>query len=127
LLGQVRAKLLSSFDGQLEGLEGLVVVRDEPEGMTAEEIQVASEFETGLIEGATSARVPTVGVELTTTPASQIPWYKAQDMSSVDDLDTTAGRTALAFTLAGAHGAYGEKSTADAGLVPRVAGGTSIP
>jgi hypothetical protein len=125
LFGRVQARLLSSFDGQLEGLEGLVVVRGQPEGMNGEQAQVAGEFEAGLIEGATSAQIPTVGVELSATEPSQIAWYKSRDISSVDDLDTTAGRTALAFTLAGAHGAYGEKSTADAGLVPRVAGGSS--
>jgi hypothetical protein len=127
LLGHVQARLLSSFDGQLEGLEGLVIVRDEPEDMTAEQARLAGEFEAGLIEGASTARIPTVGVELVSTNPSQVSWYQSRGISSVDDLDTAAGRTALAFTLAGAHGDYGEKSTADAGLVPHLAGGTSAP
>ncbi len=127
LLGKVQARLLSSFDGQLEGLNGLVVVRGEPEGMTRQQAKVADEFEAGLIEGATSASVVTVGVELTSTEPSQISWYKSRDISSVDDLDTAAGRAALAFTLAGAHGSYGEKPSADSGLLPRVAGATSLP
>lgn len=127
LLAQVQGKLLSSFDGQLEGLEGLVVVRNDPEGMTPVEAKVTEEFEVALVEGATSAGVPTVGVELSSTNPSQITWYRAHDISSVDDLDLLAGRVALAFTLAGAHGAYGEKSTAESGLLPRVAGGTSLP
>ncbi len=127
LLARVQGKLLSSFDGQLEGLSGLVVMRSEPEGMTLEEVQATSEFEGGLMEGATSAGVATVGVELTSTDPSQIPWFKSHNISSVDDLDTPAGRAALAFTLAGAHGAYGEKPTADSGLLPRVAGSTSLP
>jgi hypothetical protein len=127
LLARVQGKLLSSFDGQLEGLSGLVVARGEPEGMTPEEIQVTGEFESGLIEGTTSAGVPAVGVELSSTNPTQIPWYKSHNISSVDDLDSPAGRAALAFTLAGAHGAYGEKPTADSGLLPRVAGGTSLP
>jgi hypothetical protein len=127
LLGQVQARLLSSFDGQLEGLDGLVVVRNEPQGMTPEQAKVAGEFETRLVEGASTAHVPTVGVELSSTEPSQISWYKSQDISSVDDLDNAAGHAALVFTLAGAHGAYGEKATADAGLVPRVAGGSLVP
>jgi hypothetical protein len=127
LLGHVQARLLSSFDGQLEGLEGLVVVRDEPGGMSVEQAGVADEFEAGLVEGASATRIPTVGVELSSTEPSQIVWYKGRDISSVDDLDTLAGRTALAFTLAGAHGDYGEKSTADAGLLPHVAGVTPTP
>jgi hypothetical protein len=127
LLALVQGKLLSSFDGQLEGLSGLVVVRSEPEDMSPEEVQATGEFEGGLIEGAISAGVATVGVELSSTNPSQIPWYKSHNISSVDDLDTPAGRAALAFTLAGAHGAYGEKPTADSGLLPRVAGSTSLP
>ena len=127
LLGKVQARLLSSFDGQLEGLDGLVVVRGEPEGMTPEQTKLAGEFEAGLVEGATSAGVITVGGELSSTNPSQVSWYKSRDISSVDDLDTPAGRAALVFTLTGAHGAYGEKPSADAGLLPRVAGGTSLP
>jgi hypothetical protein len=127
LLARVQGRLLSSFDGQLEGLEGLVVARGEPEGMNPAEVKAASEFEDGLIDGATTARVPTVGVELTGTNPSQIDWYRSRDISSVDDLDTIAGRTALVFTLAGAHGAYGEKPTAESGLLPHLAGSTSLP
>jgi hypothetical protein len=127
LLGKVQARLLSSFDGQLEGLDGLVVVRSEPEGMTPEESKIAGEFEVGLVEGAVTAGVTTVGGELSSTNSSQISWYKSRDISSVDDLDTQAGRAALAFTLSGAHGSYGEKPSADSGLLPRVAGGTSLP
>jgi hypothetical protein len=47
-------------------------------------------------------------------------------MASVDDLDDIAGRMALVFTLAGADGAYGVKSTRDA-LLPRVVGGVRGP
>jgi hypothetical protein len=127
LLGKVQARLLSSFDGQPEGLSALVVVRGEPEGMTAEQAQAASEFETGLVEGATTGGATLTGVELSSTEPSQVPWYASHDISSVDDLDTTAGRAALVFTLAGAHGAYGVKSTADSGLLPGLAGGASLP
>ena len=43
-----------------------------------------------------------------------MPWYKSQGISSVDDLDDARrpGR-ARVYALAGAHGAYGVKSTAD--------------
>jgi hypothetical protein len=127
LLGKVQARLLSSFDGQPEGLSALVVVRSEPEGMTAEQAKAAGEFETGLVEGATTGGTAMTGVELSSTEPSQVPWYKSHDISSVDDLDTPAGRAALVFTLTGAHGAYGVKSTADSGLLPGLAGGASLP
>ena len=127
LLGKVQARLLTSFDGTPEGLGALVLVRSEPEGMSAEEAKIAGEFETGLVEGATTGGAGMTGVELSTTEPSQVPWYKSHDISSVDDLDTPAGRAALVFTLAGAHGAYGVKSTADSGLLPGLAGGASLP
>jgi hypothetical protein len=126
LLAQIQGKLLSSFDGKLEGLTGLVVARSEPEGMSSEETQATGEFQSGLLEGSSTAGVPTVGVELSSTNPSQIPWYKSHNISSVDNIDTAAGRAALGFTLAGAHGTYGEKATAESGLLPRV-GSTSLP
>jgi hypothetical protein len=70
----------------------------------------------------TAVGVPTVGVELSSTEPSQVPWYQGQDISSVDDLDATAGRAALAYALTGSRGAYGTKPTADS-LLPNV--GTS--
>lgn len=127
LLTRVQARLLTSFDGQLgQHLDGLVVVRREPAAMSAEQSRAAGEFEAGLIAGATAAGASTVGIELTSTEPSQISWYKGRDIASVDDLDSLAGRAALAFALAGARGAYGTKSTADT-VLPHVPGGSSTP
>ena len=53
-----------------------------------------------------------------------MPWYQGKDISSVDDLDATAGQAALIYALAGSHGAYGTKSTADS-LLPNVVGALS--
>jgi Copper transport outer membrane protein, MctB len=118
LLSRARGQLLSAFDGQLGRLEGLVVARTEPAGMSTEAAQAASALEAGLVRGAASAGVATVGVELSSTQPSQVPWYEGHGISSVDDLDATAGRAALAYTLAGARGAYGTKGTANSLLPP---------
>ena len=126
LLSRARAHLLSAFDGQLGRLEGLVAVRAEPAGMVPEAAQSANALESGLIHGVTAAGVPAVGVELGSTEPSQVPWYQGQGISSVDDLDATAGRAALAFALAGAHGSYGVKGTANA-LLPSVAAVSGHP
>lgn len=126
LLGHVRTRLLSSYDGEFGKLDGLVVMRSEPAGMSGEDAKLTGEFESGLIAGVTAVDVPAVGVELTSTEPSQIPWYKAENMASVDDLDTLAGQAALAFALAGDHGAYGVKATADS-LLPHVAGSATQP
>jgi Copper transport outer membrane protein, MctB len=122
LLSRVRGHLLSAFDGTLGKLEGVVVFRSEPAGMTPEATQSAAALESGLVHGVTAARVPIVGVELTSTEPSQVPWYQGQGISSVDDLGATAGRAALAYTLAGARGSYGVKGTANS-LLPAVVGG----
>jgi hypothetical protein len=117
LLSRVRGGLMSAFDGQLGRLEGLVVVRADPTGMTPEQSAASAAFETGLLSGVAAVGVPAVGVELTGTEPSQITWYKSKNISSVDNLDAPAGQAALAYALAGAHGAFGVKPTADS-LLP---------
>lgn len=117
LLEHVQGRLLSSNDGELGKLEGLVVVRSDPTSMSAEAAKSTAEFESGLIAGARSTGIPVVGVELSGTEPSQVPWYKAEQLASVNDLETVAGRAALAFALAGNKGAYGAKPTAE-GLLP---------
>jgi hypothetical protein len=123
LLSRVRDSLLSAFDGQLTRLEGLVVVRAEPTDMTSEQSGATAALETGLMSGVAAVGVPAVGVELTGSETSQIGWYKGVGISSVDDLDALAGQTALVYALAGDHGTFGVKPTADS-LLPS-AGGTS--
>jgi hypothetical protein len=126
LLGHVRTRLLSSYDGEFGKLDGVVVMRSEPDGMNSEQSNVADEFESGVVEGIAALAVPAVGVELTSTEPSQIPWYKAENMASVDDLDALAGQAALAFALAGDHGTYGVKSTAGS-LLPHAFGTATQP
>ncbi|HTA13226.1 MAG TPA: copper transporter [Solirubrobacteraceae bacterium] len=127
LLGRVQTRLLSSYDGEFGKLDGLVVMRSQPTGMSSEDARSTGEFESGLLEGVSAKGVPAVGVELTSTQPSQVPWYTAEDLASVDDLDGLAGRAALAFALAGDHGAYGVKSTASNSLLPHVVGGAAQP
>jgi hypothetical protein len=126
LISRERGHLLSAFDGQLGRLDGLVLVRAEPNGMLPEEVQATSAFESGLIGGVTAAHVPSVGVELSSTEPSQVPWYQMQNISSVDDLDATAGQAALVYALTGSRGAYGTRSTADS-LLPSVVGAPARP
>jgi hypothetical protein len=126
LISRVRASLLSAFDGQLTRLEGLVVVRDEPSGMDAQQSEATAAFESGLLAGVAAVRVPAVGVELSTTQPSQIPWYQGKGLSSVDDLDDLAGQAALDYALAGDSGSFGVKSTADS-LLPSVTTSGSAP
>jgi hypothetical protein len=126
LLSRERGPLLSAFDGQLGKLAGLVVVHAQPAGMTPPQLEASGPFESGLLDGATAAGVPTVGVELSSTQPSQVPWYQAQNISSVDDLDAIAGQAALVYALTGSRGTYGVKPTADS-LLPNVVGTSTQP
>ncbi|HUB35948.1 MAG TPA: copper transporter [Solirubrobacteraceae bacterium] len=117
LLGRVRSSLFSAFDGRPAKLDGLVVMRVEPPGMSATQSEAIAAFQAGLLAGAAAKGTPAVGVELSSTAPSQAPWYKSRGLSSVDDLETPVGRTALVYALAGAHGTFGIKPTAEA-LLP---------
>jgi Copper transport outer membrane protein, MctB len=125
LLDRVRGPLLSSLDGELGKLDGLVVVRQQPTNSEPQAAKSITEFEQGLFSGLGKAGLNVVGVELSSTEPSQVPWYKSQNMASVDDLNELAGRAALVFALAGAHGAYGIKPSADA-LLPRLVQGGGL-
>jgi hypothetical protein len=94
--------------------------------MNGAQSQASIAFESGLLAGVAAAGVPAVGVELTSTEPSQVPWYVSKNISSVDDLDATAGQAALIYALTGSHGAYGTKPTADS-LLPNAVGTTSQP
>ncbi|HEV7584590.1 MAG TPA: copper transporter [Solirubrobacteraceae bacterium] len=126
LLSRVRGSLLSAFDGQLRKLDGVVVMRADPNGMTAPQTEASAALESGLLNGITAGGATAVGVELKDTEPSQIPWYKGRNISSVDDLDALAGQAALVYALAGHHGAFGTKSTADS-LLPSPAATTTHP
>jgi hypothetical protein len=126
LLSRVRGSLFSAFDGQLTHLEGLVVMRAEPSGMDAQASEDTAAFETGLLDGVAAAGIQAVGVELGGDSISQVPWYKEKGLSSVDDLNTLAGQSALAYALAGERGTFGVKSTAES-LLPSVTGSASAP
>ncbi len=126
LLSRVRGSLLSAFDGQLTKLEGLVVARTASGHLGSAAAEADARFEAGLLAGVKAVGVPAVGVELTSANPSEVPWYKSQKISSVDDLDAPAGQAAVLYALSGNAGAFGVKSTADS-LLPTVTTSTSGP
>jgi len=121
LAKQERSALLSSFSGDLSGVDAVIVYRSAgaPDPKNA---GVDRSLEDGLITGMRNANVPVVGVETTGTDPSQASWYRGHGMPSVDNIDHIAGRAALVFLLSeDATGTYGEKPTAEA-LLPRLVG-----
>jgi hypothetical protein len=109
----VRGDLFSRASGTFGGLDGLIVVRDQPEEMGPLQAAKTDQLEEALIGGIAATRVPAVGVETSTAESSSISFFQANDLSSVDAVDLTAGRLAVVFALLGADGSFGVKGTAD--------------
>jgi hypothetical protein len=109
----VRGQLFSRASGTFGGLDGVIVVRDQPEDMGPIQRAKANQLESALMSGITATRVPTLGVETTTTEPSSISFFQSNDLTSVDDVDLTAGQLALVFALLGNEGSFGVKGSAD--------------
>jgi hypothetical protein len=125
LLKRVRAHLFSRASGNFGGLDGVIVVRQVPEEMGSVQRANANVLETALMSGIAGTRTPAVGVETSTTEPSSVSFFNGNDLASVDDAETAAGRVATVFALLGAEGSFGVKGSADRllpDLLPPAAG-----
>ena len=98
-------------------VDGIIVSRPAPpqQGPT-------HEFLMGLYSGLADAGIPAVGVERSTRATSAIKAFSRGGLSTVDSIETSAGRLALVLELEGAGpGHYGVEETATSGLLPPVA------
>jgi hypothetical protein len=109
----VRGQLFSRASGTFGALDGVIVVRDQPETMGPVQRSKANQLESALMNGATATRTPTVGIEATTSEPSSVSFFQSNDLASVDDVNLTAGQLAMIFTLLGAEGSFGVKGSAD--------------
>jgi hypothetical protein len=109
----VRGHLFSRASGNFGGLDGVIVVRDQPEEMGTVQREKTSQLEAALMSGATATRRPAVGVETSSDDSSSISFFQSNGLASVDDVDLTAGKLATVFALLGADGSFGVKSSAD--------------
>jgi hypothetical protein len=109
----VRGQLFSRASGTFGALDGVIVVRDQPEGMGPVQRSNAGQLESALMSGLTATRTPAVGVEVTGSEPSSVSFFQSDDLSSVDDVDLTAGRLAMVFAMLGAEGSFGVKGSAD--------------
>jgi Copper transport outer membrane protein, MctB len=113
LVEQVRGHLFSRASGNFGALDGVIVVRIQPEEMGPRRTAVAGQIESGLLSGIVATKAPAVGVETSDSDESSISFFQGNDLSSVDDIDLVAGRLATVFALLGAEGSFGVKSGAD--------------
>jgi hypothetical protein len=113
LLEAVRGHLFSRASGNFGALDGVIVVRQPPEEMGPVQRSTAGQLESALLSGVTGTHTPAVGVETSTAESSSISFFGGNDLSSVDDVDATAGQVAMVFALLGAEGSFGVKGSAD--------------
>lgn len=100
--------------GSQRPLDGVVLIRSAPpqRGPTAR-------FLHGFYSGLGASAAPLVGVETSSANPSALPVYRKAGISSVDDIQTPAGRLALVALLAGAPaGHYGLDHSADSAVLP---------
>ncbi len=121
----LRTALFSRYSGDPGGLDGVVIVRQQPEDMSERETADSSLIEDGMIDGMQNALaefpglepIAIVGAERTDTDPSSIDFFADHGAASVDNVDQLSGQVALVYALAGAEGEFGVKETADA-LLP---------
>lgn len=113
MLGRVRSHVFSRASGNFGALDGVIVVRQEPESMGPVQRATAGRLESALASGITATRTPAVGVETSTAEPSSVSFFQGNALSSVDDVDMVAGRLAMVFAMLGAEGSFGVKGSAD--------------
>jgi hypothetical protein len=109
----VRGQLFSRASGSFGALDGVIVVRNQPQDLGPVQRTTAGTLESALLSGITATRTPATGVETSTAEPSSISFFQGNDLSSVDDVEMTAGQLALVFTMLGAEGSFGVKGSAD--------------
>jgi hypothetical protein len=121
LVGRLRTALLQSLSGEFGDLDGVVVIRPPkpPPDRTAADRLAA--LQDGIARGLAQTGVKVVGIEPSDSDPSQVGWYRDRELSTVDNVDETAGHAALVFVLAGADGAFGRRDDAQDLLPPVVA------
>lgn len=121
LVYQVRTSLLKSLSGSFGDVDGVVVVRSPDRPQDEDAAERIADLQDGIARGLVQTGVRAVGVERRASDPSSIGWFRDRELSSVDNVDETAGRAALVFVLAGNQGAYGRRDSAQALLPPVVA------
>jgi hypothetical protein len=109
----VRGHLFSRASGNFGALDGVIVVRSQPQDLGPVQRTTAGTLESGLLSGISATRTPAVGVETSSVEPSSISFFQGNDLSSVDDVEMPAGKLAMVFALLGAEGSFGVKGSAD--------------
>lgn len=109
----VRRSLLSRYSGTPTLIQDAILFRQVPEDLGSRASENTERLEAGLVEGLQSEGVTVVGVERSTEETSSVDAFERHGISSVDNVDSLAGRVALIFALDGTEGSFGVKESAD--------------
>jgi hypothetical protein len=113
LLDRVKSRVLSRASGRFGDLDAVIVVRQQPTELDAEDRNATGRLESGLLDGVVATGVRVVGVEGSETDPSSISFFSSHDLATVDNVDFVAGQVAMVFALLGAEGNFGVKESAD--------------
>jgi hypothetical protein len=126
LIRKLRTALLQT-SGEFGGLDGVIVIRPSEQPEDKGDAKRLDALQDGMVRGLAQTNAKVVGIEPSDSDPSQIGWYRGRELSTVDNIDETAGRAALVFALAGADGAFGRRDSAQDLLPPLVANAPRRP
>lgn len=123
----LRTALLSRYSGEPGDIDGVVILRARPDGLSERDTDRTDTLESGLIAGMAdvSDRLPLVGAERSDFEQSSIDFFESQTSATVDNIDELPGRVSLVYALGCAEGDFGVKETADA-LMPDLLVGSGL-
>jgi hypothetical protein len=104
---RVSGSLLARRSGNPGNIDGVIVTRLQPTDLGPAAGTATDDLESGILDGLASDGVPVVGVERSDAEPSAMSLFHAHGLTTVDDLDLTAGQVALVYGLHGARGSFG--------------------
>jgi Copper transport outer membrane protein, MctB len=114
-LNRFGGSALARISGRPGRIDGVIVVRSQPTDMNQNQAAATSALESGVLAGLQrTGSTPVVGVERSDADDSSIGYFESEGVTAtVDSIDFISGQVALTYALAGVHGNYGVKSSAD--------------
>lgn len=115
----MRRLVFSRLSGSFQRAQLFAYARQATPQETAGDEKVYDAFERGIVSGVARQAARVAGVESTTTTPSNIKWYNALGLATVDNIQDYSGWYSLVAIFNGAKGDYGTKDTAGS-LVPQI-------
>lgn len=112
---RLHERVPDKFDGRYRHADAVVLYQAPPPensedpGYKERSDDRARAIESAMLAELVQSTIATVGVDKADTEPTQVGFYKQHKLSTVDSVDKSGGRIALAFVLAGAQGNYGLK------------------